>query len=70
MTSVTPTTYMVVYCITVWASAWATESRGLRPVALLASGAAALGAGVKVNIYCFNTANIDKSYLKSRANIE
>ena len=44
----TPTTYMVVYCITVWASAWATESRGLRPVALIASGSAALGAGIKV----------------------
>merc|ERR1712048_1062823 len=38
----TSTTYMVVYCCTIWIAAWATESLGLRPVCLLASGMCAL----------------------------
>ena len=42
---------MVVYCCTIWVAAWATESLGLRPVCLLASGMCALGAGTKVSIF-------------------
>jgi len=44
----TSTTYMVVYCCTIWFAAWATESFGLRPVCLIASGMCALGAGTKL----------------------
>ena len=50
----TTTTYMVVYCCTIWVASWATESRGLRTVAIFASGVCAMGAGIKVRFFNFH----------------
>lgn len=46
---------MVVYCCTIWVASWATESRGLRTVAILASGVCAMGAGIKVRMIEYAT---------------
>ena len=45
----TTTTYMVVYCFTVWLAFWLMSGKGLRFLTILASGTSMAGAAFKVS---------------------